>query len=283
MIQDFIFDGQALSDFGYVLIFENSEDVITVSGMQYENVKGALSDISHRVAYNYETNYTSTFLIIKSECEYKQDDLWLTHDDIAEMTRWLARKQYKWFRFIDEDDDDEIWYKVQIQVSKEYVGDRVYGLQLTVTANAPYGFTREIKTSNYDPEYHPVYPYRLKWTTMVPSDEEGYIYPDVTIYSCYDNGKVILYNETDNIARKTIINNCSDGEIIRIIGGDTQQIVSNLDHDFSKDFNYIFPRLVSRYGNYKNELVSQISPSSFATSVRTDYSYRGIRKVGFDG
>ena len=239
MIKDFIFDGQALSDFGYIAIFENSEDVIEVSAMQYENIKGALSDISHRVSYNYEQNYTSTFLIIKSECENNEDELWMTHDDISEMTRWLARKQYKWFRFIDEEDDDEIWYKVQVKVSKEYIGDRVLGLQLTVTANAPYGFTREIKKKIQDSEF----------TINAISDEEGYIYPDMTI-EMLANGDFELLNEYEN--RITKIANCVAGEVITISGGDNLQISSSVNHDFTKDFNYVFPRLCNMYGDNNN-------------------------------
>ena len=281
MIQDFIFDGRALSDFGYMAVFENSEDVIDVSAMQFNTIKAALSDINHRVSHTYEQNYTSTFLIMKNFCDTPEEEQWMTHDDISEMTRWLARKQYKWFRFIDDEDDDEIWYKVQIQISKEYIGANVVGLQLTVTANAPYGFTREINISNYDPTSHPIYPYRLTWSTIVQSDEEGYIYPNVTIYA-NEAGKVRLYNESDDANRETIINNCIPGEIIQIIGGDTQQIISNVDHDFSEDFNYVFPRLCCTYGDYKNKLGSLIDPAGYSTSVRTDYSYRGIRKVGFE-
>lgn len=274
MIKDFIFDGQALSDFGYIAIFENSEDVIEVSAMQYENIKGALSDISHRVSYNYEQNYTSTFLIIKSECENNEDELWMTHDDISEMTRWLARKQYKWFRFIDEDDDDEIWYKVQVKVSKEYMGDRVLGLQLTVTANAPYGFTREIKKKIQDSEF----------SINAISDEEGYIYPDMEI-TCIVPGKLIITNKYDN--RETVVNNCQQDEIITISGGDCLQISSSIaNRDFSKDFNYIFPRLCCNYGNTKNVISTSLGTShgsvAYEVAPPITLSYRGIRKVGFD-
>lgn len=281
MIQDFIFDGRALSDFGYMAVFENSEDVIDVSAMQFNTIKAALSDINHRVSHSYEQNYTSTFFIMKSLCDTPEEEQWMTHDDITEMTRWLARKQYKWFRFIDDDDDDEIWYKVQIQVAKEYVGANVAGLQLTVTANAPYGFTREIKNNNFDPTSPYAYQYKSTWSLMVNTDEEGYIYPNVTIYSHYDNSEIILCNTTDDESRKTRIKNCMNGEIIQIVGGDIQQITSSIDHDFSKDFNYVFPRLCSTYDNNKNELESLVD-IGYSTSVRTDYSYRGIRKVGFE-
>ena len=267
MISDFIFDGKALSDFGYMMIFENSEEVIDVSAMQFNTIKAALSDISHRVSYNYESNYTSTFLIMKSSCE-NNDETFLTNDDITELTRWLARKQYKWFRFIDDEDDDEIWYKVQIQVRKEYVGANVVGLQLTVTANAPYGFTREI---TYTPD-------RIINDIMnIQTDEEGYIYPDCEItVTSPGSVELAIFHGNGEIEGVTI-NNCVADEVITI-NGTTLQISSNKDHDFTNDFNYVFPRFTYVYGNAENGIWKVGTATYYIT-----FKYRGIRKVGFNG
>ena len=276
MINDFIFDGRALSDFGYLLVFENSEDVIEVSGMQFNTVKAALSDENRRVSHTYEQNYTSTFLIMKSYCTNAEDDLWLSNDDIAELTRWLARKQYKWFRFVDDDeDDDEIWYRAQIQVRKEFAGDKVLGLQLTVNTNAPYGFTREI-TKNND--------YEENYKVMCISDEEGYIYPTVKI-TCPIGGEVLIYNDREP-SRTTIIDGCVADEVITLHGGDVQQITSTVTtHDFTNNFNYVFPRLISSYEQNRNVIHSEISytgPAALWTIPGIELKYRGIRKVGLD-
>lgn len=263
MVQDFIFDGKALSDFGYIAVMENQEDTIAVSNMQFDTIKSALSDISHRVAYNYESNYTSTLLIMKSSCEFDEDDLNMSNDDIAELTRWLARKQYKWFRYIDDEDNDEIWYQVQFAIGKELVGDQVIGLQLTINCNAPYGFTKE-------------YSYSTDESTLTinpDTDEEGYIYPTMII-TC-DGGTVTITNE--HTGEVTEIENCSANEIITISGADIQQISSSdTDHDLSKDFNYRFPRVAVEYGNKQNVF-------SFEGIADIKASYRGIRKVGLDG
>ena len=271
MVQDFIFDGQALSDFGYLMIYENSEDVIDVSNMQYETIKAALSDEAHRVAHTYESNYTSTFFIMKNPCVYLDEDLNLTSDDIRELTRWLARKQYKWFRFIDEEDNDETWYKAQIVVQKEFYGGNCIGLQLTVNANAPYGFSREIKHEISSDTFD----------INVQSDEEGYIYPDMTI-EVETSGDVVLTNDYDG--RQTIIRNCQASEIITIQGGDTQQISSNIDHDFTNDFNYVFPRLCNQYGNNKNHFEYNGSQSGTITNedtLNTGETYESISRRGF--
>ena len=263
MVQDFIFDGKALSDFGYIAVMENQEDTIPVSAMQYETIKSALSDISHRVAYNYENNYTSTLLIMKSSCEFDEDDLNMSNDDIAELTRWLARKQYKWFRYIDDEDDDEIWYQVQFVINKEFVRDQVIGLQLTINCNAPYGFTREYSYSTAD-----------STLTINPNtDEEGYIYPTMVI-TCSGGTVTITNGHTGEI---TEIENCSADEIITISGADIQQISSSdTSHDLSKDFNYRFPRVAVLYGDKQNDFILEGVANITA-------SYRGIRKVGLDG
>lgn len=268
MISDFIFDGIALSDFGYMAVFENSDDVIGVSTMQFETIKAALSDITHKVAHTYESNYTSTFFIMKNTCG-TDDEGYITNEEVAELTRWLVRKQYKWFRFINEDDDDEVWYKVQNQISKEYAGEGIMGIVLTITANAPYGFTREItKTLNTEEEEN--------LDVVVHTDEEGYIYPTCVV-TCTTAGTLTITNTTEG--RTTEIKNCAEGEIIMLVGGDTQQISSTVNHDFTKDFNYVFPRLYTEYGNYRNIFECSIGESA---TPEITISYRGIRKVGFD-
>lgn len=270
MISDFIFDGKALKDFGYMILFEESEDILDVSAMQFENIKAALSDISYRVAHSYEQNYTTTFLIVKDMCGISDDDLWLKNDDISELTRWLCRKQYKWFRFVDDkEDNDEIWYKVQIQTKLEFVGDHVLGLQLVVTANAPFGFTREINITNESANDG----YQTDFQFNIYTDEEGYIYPNIII-TCPSSGDLVITNNNEN--RTTTINNCQSGEIITIAGEDLKQITSSIDHDFSKDFNYIFPRFRILYGDTSNNFHAEVGGSA----PEMQFSYRGIRKVG---
>lgn len=266
VITDFIFDGQALSDFGYFLVFENTEEVMDVSVMEYNLVKAALSDESRRVSHKYESNYTSTFTIMKNLCD-NPDDTFLTKDDISELVRWLVRKQYKWFRFVDDEDEDEIWYKAQMQVAKEYIGANVVGLQVTLNTNAPYGFTKEYKFTADTQQFK----------TNIYSDEEGYIYPTVQIV-CGGAGDLTLTNITEG--RTTTIDNCTSGEIITI-DGETLQITSNKPHDFTNDYNYLAPRFMNKYGEIENEFEITLMPdASTYNTVSCTLTHRGIRKVG---
>lgn len=257
---NFVFDNILLSDFGYVVSHDGVLDEETVvSGMQFTTVKGARSDISHKVATPYEENYHADVTITKSPCG--DDNLYLTNHDISEMANWLCRKEYKWFRWVDDIGQDEIWYEVQINMDKQMYGNSVIGLVLHITANRPYGVTKEFKKNFAEEDFQ----------VVVHSDEEGYIYPDITI-NVDDDGTIALTNEYEN--RTMEIKNCTAGEIITIHGGDLLQITSSIDtHDLSKDFNYKFFRLCNMYARNKNN----ITLSGNATGTMT---YRGIRKVG---
>ena len=265
MIADFIFDGKALSDFGYMVLFEESVDDIAVSNMKFTEIKGAKSDVSQQVSYNYDENYSTTFTIIKDMCGITNDeDMYLSNSDIEELTRWLARKKYKWFRFIEDNDDDEIWYQAQFVIYKEYVGDRCFGLKITLNTSAPFGFTREINTT----------PNITNNTFSVPvySDEEGYIYPDITI-ALHQAGTFELSNIAED--RITQLKNCVNGEIITIYGQGVNQISSTAIHDYVKDFNYNFPRFYTEYGDNINHFTVNLP-------CTVTVKYRGIRKVGLE-
>ena len=265
---DFIFDGVALSDLGYVLAYDGlvSENAV-VSSMTYNTVKPALFDVSRKTSYIYESNLTTTFTIMKNPCLFG-DTFYMNNDEISELTKWLVRKQYKYFRFVDDEDtSDEVWFKVQNTVEKVKEGDHVIGLFVTVNANAPYGFTRVINVS-WDAQD------RVPYDIIVHSDEEGYIYPDITITVQQTSNSLNLWNKSDIESRHSIVNNVTAGEIITMRGEGVQQITSSIEsHDLSSDFNYNFFRLCNQFGKYNNQIYTNI-PRDITLS------YRGIRKVG---
>jgi len=259
---DFIFDGVSLSDLGYVIAYDGlvSENAV-VSGMGYNTIKQAMSDVSRKVGHTYDANLTTTFNIMKDPCIFT-DTFYLTNDDISELTKWLVRKQYKYFRFVAEEDmTDEVWFKVQNTVDKLREGDHIIGLAVTVNANAPYGFTRPIKDRWSGKEKQ----------ITVHSDEEGYIYPNMVIVP-QEAGNLVITNAYED--RDMIINNVAAGEVLTVYGDGVNQIVSdNAAHDLSSDFNYNFFRLCNQFGQYRNDIT---------TNLECDITleYRGIRKVG---
>ena len=92
MKKDFIFDGQKLSDFGYVIVdFNSSAGVSTsdISKMSYTDVKAPLSDISHNVSTTYESNLSTQIQIMKNHCT--EEKIEITNDELSQLTRWLCR------------------------------------------------------------------------------------------------------------------------------------------------------------------------------------------------
>ena len=260
---DFIFDGYKLSDFGYIITHDGLFDETgAVSAMKFTNISGAQSDIDRKVAHTYDEKYHCDITIMKNPCQ--DGDLNLTNNEISRMARWLCRKEYKWFRWIDDIGQDEIWWEVQIAMDKVMLGDSVIGLTLHVTANRPYGLSQLY-------EYEWVGGLDTTTTLFVQSDEEGYIYPDVTI-TVKGGGTVSITNLYEN--RTTEIANCTSSEVLTLRGGDTKQITTTIaKHNLSQDFNYKFLRLCNRWQKNENKLV--ISPNA-----NVSISYRGKRKVG---
>lgn len=265
MINDFIFDGQSLSDFGYMLCdFSGSGDEnAEVSVIEYTDIKSPLSNISHKVANNYPSNYTRTLQVCKNICENQKDTI-LTNEDVSTIAKWLCRKEYKYFKWVDDTDDDEIFYEVYCNISKVYLYGECYGLEITLTSNRPFGFTREIR-------YSKTLSANEQFEINVYSDEEGYIYPDV-IVTVLSAGNWQLTNTLEN--RTTVIKNCVANEMITIQGSDLLQITSsNSSHFLASDFNYKYPRLYNEYRNSVNAFTSNLP-------CQIQITYRGIRKVG---
>lgn len=257
-MDDFIFDGQALSDFGYVIAADGAiDETLAVSNMNYELIKSAMSDISYKVAHEYPDNYSRTFMIIKNNCEDVESNGSLTDDDISTLTRWLVRKQFKWFKYVGTN----VWFKVQNVVEKMYYGNDVIGLQITVNANAPFGFTPEI-ANTWSGETNTIY---------TVSDEEGYIIPTVII-TLAESGNLVIRNS--RTADFTQIDNVSSGEVITIYGEGLLQIASSdPSHNVADDFNFVFPKLVSSYNDSANIITTNLN-------CTVTYKYRGRRKVG---
>ena len=283
---DFMFDGETLSSKGYMVYYDNIEDEeLPTSSMTYKTIRAAMSDISHMVAHEYEDNYSRVFAIMKSPCE-NNEDMVLTEEDISNMTRWLVRKQYKEFRYVDENGEpNSIWYKVQNKVDKiVYAGD-VIGLKITVNSNAPYAFethsyefdsvdngdgttTYTIEKGGEQVEFSNEFPY-------FQSDEEGYCYFDMTLTLSNVSTEFPDLQITTYPFNLTSVQNVSEGETITIHGGDILQIESDdPEHVMAKDFNYSFPRFVNEYNNKHTEMTIGNCDAHIVLT------YNQIRKVG---
>lgn len=263
---DFIFDGQSLSDHGYMICSFDSLDMqrVPVSSDTFNTIRAPLSYRSKRTSVEIGENLTTTIQICKNVCENDYDTE-MSIDEVSEITRWLCRREYKPFQEIMGENDvtniNDVQYNVQIVANKITWHDKILGLELTINNDSPFAYTSKIKAS---------FDYTTSFRVNVMSDEEGYLYPKMTIV-LGESGDLNLTNTTTGDV--TTIKNCSNGEIINIYD-DIMQLDSSISsHDLYADFNYVFPRFKTVYNHYDNAFESNLSIAVVA-------EYQGLRKVG---
>lgn len=248
---DFEYDGQFLSDYGFIICdFDGSTDVNVVEiGFKITFNKVPTFHGKRHVLVNtvYDDCISATFDICKNPEVY--DDLEITNDDFRDLTRWLNRRTFLKLCIFDADEDyDSVYFNAGFNIEKIKIGEKICGLRLSMETDSPFAYGKEIVhkatlTSSSDS-------YLLSDT----SDDIGFIYPTVTI-NCKSSGTLTLSNSATSV--NTVIKNCSNGETITI-NGDTLNVTTNKsNHKIYDDFNYEFFMI----GNTINERRNRISAS----------------------
>lgn len=248
--EDFEYDGKCLSDYGFIICEVNSSSgaVIINAGSQitFNKVARQQGKLYSLASTQYDECIAPTFDICKNPCKY--DDLQITNDEYSEMMRWLNRREFLPFQFINETDADHrtCHYEASFNVDKIMINDKLYGLELTMETNSPFGYGDEITVSwsvTTDPTSE-------TYVLSDESDEIGYTYPSMVI-TCDESGDLSIWNQAED--SEMLIKNVSAGEIITV-DGSAQIITSSLDsHVLYDDFNFEFLRIgntISDRDNY---------------------------------
>lgn len=249
---DFEYDGHYLSDFGMVVCDFDGSNGMNVSGagsvITFNTVPRKKGERNSLTSTQYDECITATFSIGKDPCEF--DDQHITNDEYRDLMRWLNRKEFLPFRAVEEGDDaDTCYFDASFNISKIKINERLYGLELTMITDKPFGYGMEqivrwrITSSS------------TKYLLSDVSDEIGYIYPNVKI-RCNKDGDLKLTNiEAGSI---TQIKNVSFDEVITI-DGDALQIETSLNgHKIYDDFNYEFPKIVNSYNDRSNHFTASL-------------------------
>lgn len=246
---DFEYDGRYLSDYGFIICnFGGSSDFDTVSAgsqITFNKVARHFGKMHSLTGTNYDECITATFSICKNPSE--NDDLRITNDEYRELMRWLNRREFLRFQMLDDEDADRdlCYYEASFNVNKIMINKVLYGLELTMETNKPFGYGNDISAS-----WNITDPAR---TYLLPdmSDEIGYTYPSMTIV-CDQAGDLSIRNETENCTM--IIRNVSVGEIITV-DGSTHIIQSSISsHKLYDDFNFEFFRIGNTINNRDNKI-----------------------------
>lgn len=247
---DFEYDGQYLSDYGFIVCdFNSSSD---------ENIVDAGSQITfNKVSRNggnrfgltssqYDDCITATFSICKNPDIY--DDLKISDIEYREIFRWLNRKEFLKFRFVD-DENETRFFNASFNVSKVKIRELLYAMELTMETNMPFAYGEEqIISLNFDST-------NLSQNLYNTSDEIGYIRPFITIV-CNTSGDLVLQNNMGDCI--TRINNCKSGESITIDNENEIINTSDNSHDIYNDFNFDFFKIGNTYKDRVNTIHSSI-------------------------
>lgn len=252
---DFKYDGQYLSDYGFIICnFDGSNGVsVTDAGSRI-----AFNKVSRNNGKSYSLTSTQygdciscTFDICKNPELYSYEDREISNAEYRDLMRWLNRREFLKFQVIDarDDDRDPCYFNVSFNVSKIKISERLYGLQLELESDKPFGYGEE---QSFSWDFSDT---SVSENLSDVSDEIGYIYPNMII-TCKANGDLSIYNELEDCTM--LIKNCSVGEVISI-DGETQIISTSYNsHDICNDFNYEFFRIGNTINNRNNKIsVSQ--------------------------
>ncbi len=264
---DFIYDGQRLTDLGYMIcqFDEGSSFATSSAGSQLTFTKVAQGcGRSHLLA---GAHYDECFETDISIC--KADGSTCSALEYAALLRWLNRPSFHELTICMEDgeayDYDNIHFKGTFNVDKVEFRGRIIGFTLHFTSDGPFGYGEPVtKTFSVTTST----PYSFSDT----SDEVGYIYPDSLTITCLGSGTLSLTNSIEG--RTTTVKNVVTNEVLTFDNTVATVTSSVFGHNVMNDFNYTFFRVANLYATRVNMISSTINCSVVLT-------YTPRRKVVF--
>lgn len=272
MYTDFEYANRRLSDFGCIIcsINGNSGDYELDIGcdITFAEVKNNHSSIHSKTSSSYDNVYTTTFDIIKYNCN-SDDDMFMTSLEARNIVKWLNRRNsYHKFRLINDiSDESNVHYYGSFNVKQRMFGDKILGLTLTFKSNAPYGFADVVRN-----KFMMLNPSETI-TLYGDSDEYGLIYPKIEI-RCFSDSNDVLEITNQTTGTTLHIDGCTSGETITL-DGEHKIILSDKREQsiIANAFNY----------EYLDILVDEYETENIYSSTlpcELTISYLPIRKVG---
>lgn len=246
---DFEYDGQHLSDYGFIICDFNSPsgaDIVNAgSKIVFNTVSNHKGKIRYSVGTQYDECIQTTFDICKNPDLYQPSDMEISNDEFRDLVRWLNRKQFLKFQVVVEDalEHSPCYFDASFNIDKIEIHKKLFGLRLTMETNRPFGYgEREqyLKTIIHAGE---------EFEIIDRSDEIGYIYPDITVI-CNAGGNLRIQNLTNGTLMEIL--NCTEGETITIQGNEQILVSSDSAHEIYNDFNFHFLRIENSLGDRSN-------------------------------
>ncbi len=257
MEHNFIFNGVSSETYGVMCVYFGSASDTYSAGIQTDleteyNVRKKSFDI---ISHKYSAPLSFKIQIIN------KDGSKIDSDQERQLKNWLCvQGTYKELQF----DDAELYgikYNVIFTNPQVIVIGRTMGLEFTVTADTPWGYSPDI----------------IKRVTLaangsfilnIQSDENSYIYPYLTI-KILEAGNFTLTNSTEQEKKIFTVNNCAVNEVLTVDCSIPYIETTISSHSVYSDFSKYFIRLI----NGKNKLTTNL-PCEIMVK------YNEVRKVG---
>lgn len=252
---NFVYDGQYLSDYGFVVCKFDADTTLTLDSIgakvKFEKVSKNGGKRFGLASAGYEECITAEFDICKNPDIYDGTDMEITIEELKSLVRWLNRRDFLIFQPIDDCDGEteQRYYNASFNISKIESSGILYGLRLKMETDSPFGYGRERRVTLDYSENHSTK------TIRDLSDEIGFLYP-ILILTCKEDGTISLYNEMEKC--RTVIKNCVAGEVITMDGENQIIQTSRAEHDVMNDFNYEFFKI----GNTISDRINRIEASA---------------------
>ncbi len=239
---DFEYDGRYLSEYGFIICNFDSSGIDTVnvgSNITFNKVPLSRGKRFNLVSTQYDECIQSVFCICKNPQLYK-NNMEITNDEYRELVRWLNRKKFFNLKFINNEsyDGEDCFYKSSFNISKIKIGEILYGLELTMETDKPFGYGQK-QTYLWS-----VSDISKACVILDNSDEIGYIYPENIEIKCLESGNLTIHNSIED--RTTIIKNCESNEIITFDNAFNIK-TSRINHEIQDDFNFVYLRISNNY------------------------------------
>ena len=246
---DFEYDGKLLSEFGMMVcsFSENRSASTTEKGSEI-NFNLVPSDYGKRLytaGLQYENYLSTTFQICKCPDCYPEDKMDITSIEFRELSRWLNRKKFLWFRSFDlqEPEKEKPWFRASFSLSRVESGSKTIGVELNMITNSPFGYGEE-KEVIWEFSQN-----SLSAILIDENDEIGDTYPKLKI-TCGQSGTMTISDDLTGCSCS--VENCVSGEVLNFGGENMIITTSNTNHDLANDFNYDFFRFANTYKQREN-------------------------------
>lgn len=256
---DFIYDGEYLSDYHFVICsIDNNSSIREISaGSEITFNQLSINNGSKHslISTQYNSCISANFDICKDPDYF--NDIEIKESEHYKIMRWLNRNEFKKFNF-RTNYTRRCNYNASFNITNIYIDDKLVGFRLSMVTDKPYGTGEEVKI-----DFNSDSPFTCE--VYNESDEIGYLYPTLNI-TPKTNGDMVITNKTYNIEYPTIVKNCTAGENI-IIDCENQVITSTKPDHICDDFNFRFFALGSSYKNFKNEISISL-PCKFSIAYK---------------